>query len=46
LLQFWKKQEEEGPVIDPDAEGIPLDKIIERIRKIKPDLVESGGQGL
>ena len=31
-------------VIDANAEGISLDEIIERIRKIKPDLVGSGGQ--
>lgn len=31
-------------VIDANAEGLSLDKIVERIRKNKPDLVGSGGQ--
>lgn len=34
----------EVQVIEANAEGISLDEIIERIRKIKPDLVGSGGQ--
>jgi len=34
----------EVQVIDANAEGLSLDKIVERIRKIKPDLVGSGGQ--
>ena len=34
----------EVQVIEANAEGLSLDKIVERIRKIKPDLVGSGGQ--